>query len=289
MPEIYLNGQFVAPEQAMVPVTDRGLLFGDSVCEVIPVFAGAPFRAGEHLARLQRSLAGIRLASPLSDSEWQVIFDRLCADLGDGAHALYLQITRGSPPQRAHRIPAHSEPTVIVFTTPIGEALRESVRKGIRVNTLPDTRWHYCELKTTNLLPNVLAQSQAIEQGADDAILIRDGEAREGTSSNLFVVMNGLLITPPDCPGLLPGITRDLVLELAEAADIPFARAVVSEQDLIEADEIWLTSSTREIAPVTLLNGKTVGSGEPGPIWQRMDSLYQAEKQRHILQVQETP
>lgn len=152
--------------------------------------------------------------------------------------------------------------------------------QGISVITLDDIRWHKCNIKATTLLANVLGRAQAAEEGADEAILIRDGAAMEGTASNLFIVSNGLLITPPDSNELLPGVTRDLVLELAQEAGIPFAQASIAATDLETADEIWLTSSTREVGAVTRLNGRKVGSGQPGPLWHQMHRLYQDCKAR---------
>jgi len=277
---VYLNGEFVERERACVPVTDRGLLFGDSVYEVIPAFAGVPFRATQHLARLQRSLDAIRLDNPHTQAEWLALLARLCGERPGEDQSLYLQVTRGSYPKRAHKIPEQVTPTVIAFSSPMGERDPDIATHGIKVVTLPDIRWHHCDLKTTNLLPNVLAQAEAADRGAVDAILVRDGQAMEGTASNLFIVLEGLLITPPDSDQLLPGITRDLVLELAQEADIPFAQASINEQDLQQASEIWLTSSTREIAPVVQLDGEPVGDGRPGAHWQYMDQLYQAAKQR---------
>jgi len=284
MSKVYLNGQYVPREQACVPVTDRGLLFADSVYEVIPAFGGVPLRAEQHLARLQRSLEAIRLANPLSTEQWLAVLGRLCEESPGQDLSIYLQVTRGAYDKRAHRIPEQVTPNVIAFASPIGERDPRIASEGIKAITLPDIRWLHCDLKTTNLLPNVLAQAQAAEQGADDAILVRDGQAIEGTASNLFIVLEGLLITPPDSDQLLPGITRDLVLELAQDAKVPYAQAAISEDDLKQASEIWLTSSTREIAPVVQLNGEPVGDGRPGAHWQYMDQLYQAAKQRIRLQ-----
>jgi len=284
MNQVFLNGEFVAGDRACVPVMDRGLLFGDSVYEVIPAFAGVPFRAEQHLARLQRSLEAIRMQNPYSNQQWQDILAQLCVGCPGEDHSIYLQVTRGSYTKRAHKIPSQVTPTVIAFATPIAERDPSIALDGIKAVTLPDIRWQHCDLKTTNLLPNVLAQAEAADQGAVDAILVRDGQALEGTASNLFVVLEGLLITPPDSDQLLPGVTRDLVLELAQDAKVPYAQAAISEDDLKQATEIWLTSSTREIAPVVELNGKPVGDGKPGAHWHYMDQLYQAAKQRIRLQ-----
>ncbi len=280
MERVFLNGRFVPREMACVPVTDRGLLFGDSVYEVIPAYGGVPFRLAQHLDRLGRSLAAIRLENPLSRAEWESMIGELCGDCGDLDRSIYIQVTRGAYPTRSHRIPAEVTPTVIAFSSAIPERDPRIARQGIRAITLPDIRWHRCDIKATTLLANMLAQAEAVEKGADDAIFIRDHLATEGTASNLFIAHEGQLATPPNSDQLLPGVTRDLVLELARDAGVPCREAAITEQDLHRAEEIWLTSSTRELAPVVRLNDEIVGDGSPGPLWQRMDQLFQAAKHR---------
>ncbi len=276
----YLNGEYLPRGQARLPVTDRGLLFGDSVYEVVPAYGGRPFRVEHHLRRLDRSLKAIRMDNPLSHEEWRRIFGRLTEQLPGQDQSIYLQVTRGSSPVRNHVIPATIEPTALAFIAPIPPRDDALAQRGIRAITLEDIRWHRCDIKATTLLANVMARAQATDEGADEAILIRDGAAMEGTASNLFVVSNGLLMTPPDSDELLPGITRDLVLELAQEAGIPYAQAAIAATDLENAEEIWLTSSTREVSAVVELNGRPVGNGKPGELWYRMDSLYQACKER---------
>ncbi len=280
MDRVYLDGRFVPADQACVPVTDRGLLFGDSVYEVIPAYGGRPFRLEQHLARLRRSLAAIRMSDPLDDARWRAIVEELCADADGEDRSVYLQITRGDQPTRAHRIPERVTPRVIAFAAPIATRDPRIAEQGIAAITRPDIRWARCDIKATTLLANVLAQAEALEKGAEDAIFLRDGQATEGTASNLFIVLDGLLITPPNGTCLLPGITRDLVLELARDAGIAHTEAAIAEADLRRAEEIWLTSSTREIAPVVRLDGEPVGEGRPGPHWRRMDALFQAAKER---------
>lgn len=277
---VYLNGRFVPREEACLPIMDRGLLFADSVYEVIPAFAGIPFRAEQHLDRLQRSLDAIGLKNPLSRDRWREALTRLCEGCTDQDHSIYIQVTRGAYATRAHRLPPEDRPNVIAFTTPLGTRDPRIAREGITAITLPDLRWHRCDIKSTNLLANVMAQAEAARNGVDDAIFVRDGFAREGTASNLFLVLEGLLLTPPNSDEILPGITRDLVIELAVDAGIPHAEASIDEAELRQASEVWLTSSTREIAPVVELNGNPVGEGIPGPHWHRMDQLYQAAKER---------
>jgi D-alanine transaminase len=276
----YVNGRYLPQDQASLPIMDRGLLFGDSVYEVIPAYGGLPFRVEHHLRRLDRSLRAIRIANPLPDEAWRAVFERLAAQLPGQDQSIYLQVTRGDHPVRNHVIPDAIEPNVIAFTAPLAARDPARVRQGIRVITLDDIRWHRCDIKATTLLANVLARARATDEGMDEAILVRDGQAMEGTASNLFMVSNGLLITPPDSDELLPGITRDLVLELARDDGIPYAQASIGLADLEQADEIWLTSSTREVSPVVMLNGRQVGDGRPGPAWERIDALYQACKAR---------
>jgi len=277
---VYLNGRFIPQDQACVPITDRGLQFGDSVYEVVPAYGGAPFRLEQHLARLDRSLAAIHMQNPLSHDEWAGILHELTAQLPGQDQQVYIQITRGAPPVRDHAIPAGLKPTVLASTRQLPARDPAVAQQGISAITLDDIRWRRCDIKATALLANVLAHHQAREQGVDEAILVRDGLALEGTASNLFMVSHGLLITPPTGDCILPGITRDLVLELAAEEGIPYAEAAINADDLEQAEEIWLTSSTREIRAVTQLNGKPVGNGQPGPLWRRMDLLLDAYKAR---------
>jgi len=278
--QVYLNGEFLPGAQACVPVMDRGLLFGDSVYEVIPCYAGRPFRLEQHLERLDHSLAAIRLPNPLSREAWRRLLERLAAQLPGQDQQLYLQVTRGAYPTRDHRLPEHPRPTVLAMTSPLNPHRADYGERGISAITVPDIRWQRCDIKATSLLGNVLMRQQAVDAGADEAILIRDGEALEGTATSLFLVRDGGLVTPPKGPHLLPGVTRDLVLELAQAHGIPWAEAAIPVAQLGSADEIWLTSSTREVAPVTRLDGRPVGDGRPGPLWRRMHALFRACRQQ---------
>jgi len=277
---IYLNGGFLPQEQAHVSVMDRGFLFGDGVYEVIPAYAGLPFRLKEHLQRLNASLEAIRMSPPLSDEQWRAVFGQLLAQRGNADQQIYLQVTRGAYGKRLHAIPEEVTPTVMAFTTDLAVRDPELVKQGMSVITLDDIRWERCNIKAITLLANILSQQQARDEGAQEAILVRDGLANEGTASNLFIVKEGLIITPPKSQHLLPGITRDLVLELAREAGLPYAEASVSVAELENAEEIWITSSTKEVMPVTRLNGRPVDNGHPGPMWEKMDALYGACKAR---------
>jgi D-alanine transaminase len=275
MKELYLNGTFVAPEQAMISVMDRGFLFGDGVYEVIPAYAGRLLRELEHLQRLEKSLRGIGLEPPLSAADWSRIFQRLLSPTPAADQAIYLQVTRGVAPSRDHRFPATPVPTVMAMAKPMSQRDPAIAERGVEAVTRDDIRWLRCDIKATALLAAVLLRQSAEQAGAEEAILIRDGVALEGSTSNLFIVRQGRLITPPKGPLLLAGITRDLVLELAGIARIPSEERDIAVDELRTAEEVWISSSTREVMPVTRLDGVLVGSGRPGPLWQVIDNCYQ--------------
>ncbi|MFQ5486814.1 MAG: D-amino acid aminotransferase [Gammaproteobacteria bacterium] len=277
MSTVYLNGAFMPLEEAAISPLDRGFLFADGVYEVIPVYNGHLFRLEEHLQRLDLSLAGIRLESPHDHQGWRLILEGLVKRNPAPDQSLYLQITRGVA-HRDHGFPKDTRPTVFAMSSPLAPLAAEIRERGVAAITLEDIRWRYCHLKTIALLPNILLRQEALDQDAVEAILIRDGEVTEGAASNLFIVRAGRIITPPKGPRLLPGITRDLIVELGRTHDLEVVEAPVTPGELAQADEIWLTSSTREILPVTRLDGRAVGTGQPGPCWQRMIALYQAYK-----------
>ena len=270
-----LNGTFLPLEDACVPVMDRGFLFGDGVYEVIPVYGGKLFRLAHHLQRLGNSLDAVRIGNPLSDTEWETMLQELVSRNEGTDQAIYLQVTRGVAAKRDHAFPADTRPTLFAMSTSMAAAVDIDSITGVTAITLPDIRWKHCNIKAITLLPNVMLRQQAVDAGAAEAILIKDGYAIEGAASNIFIVKDGLLITPPNGPALLPGITRDLILELAAAHTIPFHEADITETDLFNADEIWLSSSTREISPVTRLNDTVISAGKPGLLWKRMITLYQ--------------
>lgn len=281
-PIVYLNGKFLPLEQAFVPVLDRGFIFGDGVYEVIPAYGGRLFRLAEHLARLDHSLSGIRLANPFSHEQWDTMLGELIRQntVRDNADQyVYLQITRGVA-KRDHAFPKDTAPTVFATSNPLLPIPETFATQGITAITLEDIRWKYCHIKAIALLPNILLRQEAIDRGATEAILIREGAVTEGAASNLFIIKNNTVITPPKGQLLLPGITRDLILELAQANGITSREAAISEGELRAADEIWLTSSTKEIMPVTTLDDASVGSGKPGPVWVRMTALFQDYKHK---------
>ncbi len=285
---VYLNGLYAPIENAKISVMDRGFLFGDGVYEVIPVFGGKLLRLDEHLARLHNSLNRISLLNPHNDNEWQQIFLNLLEKNAGDDRAVYLQISRGAYEKRDLSIRAdsalHTPPTVFAMVLQVTPPDIDVLSAGISVITVDDFRWNACDIKSTSLVAGVMLREQASEAGVDDAILIKNGLVTEGTASNVFLVKDGVLVTPPTGRNLLPGITRDLVIELAiELAKndtIKFEEREIKENELSIADEIWMTSSTREIAPVIRLNDHMVGKGVAGEHWKQMIDLYQDCKQK---------
>ncbi len=275
---VYLNGEYLPAGEAKVSVLDRGFLFGDGIYEVIPVYGGRLFRLEAHLLRMDQSLSGIRLANPLTHRGWEAILTELVARNGGGDMALYLQVTRGVSP-REHAFPPDAIPTVFVMTQPLNPQADATLQAGVKAITVEDIRWKHCHIKAITLLPNVLLQQQAAESGAAEAILVRNGEITEGTASNVFIVTRGHVVTPPRGRLLLPGITRDLVVELCTEAGIPCSESKVALSALRRADEVWLTSSNKEVVPVTHVDGLPVGSGRPGPVWEQVFGLYRAYKE----------
>ncbi len=276
---VYLNGEFLPQDQAHISVLDRGFLFADGVYEVIPAYGRRAFRMPHHLKRLHNSLTSVRIPAPLNDNQWQQVVNQLIEANDGDEQSIYLQVTRG-PARRDHAFPSEIHPTVFAMSSPIKPVTESTLENGIAAITVDDIRWHRCDIKSIALLPNVLAKQSALDADADDAILIRNGIATEGAAANLFAVFDKKVITPPNSPELLPGVTRDLVLELLEAGKLDHAQEDIPESRLIQADEIWLTSSTREIVAVTQLNGQPVGNGQPGPCWRDMLDRYQAYKQQ---------
>jgi D-alanine transaminase len=275
---VYLNGEYLPLDKACVPVLDRGFIFGDGVYEVIPVYAGKAFRLQHHLQRLKNSMQAVRITNPHTDEEWSAIINEVVTRNNNDDQSIYLQITRGVA-HRDHRFPGDATPTVFVMSNLFDPVPKQQLENGVNAITLDDIRWQYCSIKSIALLPNILLRQQAVEQGAAEAILLRNGEVTEGAASNVFIVKDGIIITPPKTDCLLPGITRDLVVEQAHEHGLTVNEANIKQTELETADEIWLTSSTKEILPVTKLNGQPVGTGKPGTIWQQMYAHYQAYKQ----------
>lgn len=280
---VFLNGEFMPIEQAKVPVLDRGFIFGDGVYELIPVYSGHAFRLQEHLQRLQHSLDGIRIANPYPLAQWEKRVLELIARNEPQDQSVYLHVTRGPAP-RDHAFPKHATPTVFMMSNPLLTPPREQVEQGIALVSAVDNRWDRCDIKAIALLANVLLRQQAIDAGAIEAVLFRDGILTEGAASNIFAVENGVILAPPKDHHMLPGITYDLVLELAAANGIPVETGKFPEARIRAADELWMTSSTREVLAVIRLDGQPIGSGQPGPLFHRMYALYQDYKNRVMRQ-----
>ncbi len=280
---VYLNGEFMPLENARVPVLDRGFIFGDGVYEVIPVYSRRPFRLPEHLQRLQNSLDSIRLANPLTDAEWTGLTQEIVARNQGEDQSVYLQVTRGVA-KRDHAFPKNIKPTVFMMSSPLSVPSRDQIENGVATISAADFRWHRCDVKSVALLGNCLLRQMAHEAGCIETVLFRDGHLTEASASNVFTVKDGVLLAPPKSHLMLPGITYDVVLELAAASGMPHQVRAISEQEVRAADEIWVTSSTKEVLAVTVLDGKPVGSGKPGPVFRKMHSLYQEFKRKVMRQ-----
>jgi D-alanine transaminase len=276
---VYLDGRFMPLADARVSVLDRGFVFGDGVYELVPVYSRKPFRLEEHLRRLQHSLDGIRLANPHGVAVWRELIEQLVAQQDFDDQSVYLQITRGVAP-RDHAFPPGVAPTVFMFAQPLVSATAEQKAAGVCAITAPDIRWGRCDIKAISLLANVLARQQAVEAGCAETVMLRDGFLSEGAASNIFSVKNGVLLAPPPSRLILTGVTYDVVLELAAAHGIPAELRAISEAELRDADELWMTSSTKEIMPIVSLDGAPVGDGKQGPMARQMDALYQQFKQQ---------
>ncbi|MGZ8176202.1 MULTISPECIES: D-amino acid aminotransferase [Methylobacter] len=272
---VYLNGQYLPLADAKVSVMDRGFLFGDGIYEVIPSYSGSLFHFQEHMERLENSLSSIRLANPHDRAQWLEILTPLLDTSLD--QYIYLQITRGIDSKRDHTFPENVTPTVFAMSSNIVPLA--NLDSGVKAISVDDSRWELCNVKATTLLANILLRQQAVEKGCAEAILVKDGYVTEGAASNIFAVIDGILITPPQGAEILPGITRDVILEIARKNNIPYSEDIISLDALKTASEIWLTSSTREIVPVVQLDNETIANGKPGPIWRIMNQLFQAYKQ----------
>lgn len=274
---VYLNGKFMPIEEAYVPVLDRGFIFGDGVYEVIPVYSQRPFRLDEHLQRLQYSLDKVRITNPHGPAQWkQLITDMVQRNSGDD-QSVYLQVTRGVA-KRDHAFPKGVSPTVFLMSNPLVTPAPALIESGVACVSAQDYRWLNCDVKSVSLLGNCLLRQLSADVGAAETILFRDGHLTEASASNVFIVRDGVLLTPPKDNLVLPGITYDVVLEIARAREFQLEVRAVSEDEVRSADEIWVTSSTKEVLAVSSLDGKPVGDGHPGPLFRRMHALYQQFK-----------
>ena len=278
MNQVYLNGIFTSLAEARLPVMDRGFLFGDGVYEVIPVYSRRPFRLDEHLDRLERSLTAIRIANPHGRAQWRALIGQIVADQASADQSIYIQVTRGVAPVRNHAFPVGVEPTVFIM----GEALltpSAALRAGgVAAVSAADNRWHRCDIKAVSLLANCLLRQQAVDAGATETVMFRDGILTEGSASNIFVIKDGQLLAPQKNHLMLSGITYDVVMELAAAHGLPLEVRDITEAEVRAADELWLSSSTKEVLPIVSLDGHPVGNGQPGPRARDMMAWYQQFK-----------
>jgi D-alanine transaminase len=274
---VYLNGKFLALEDAKVSVLDRGFIYGDGVYELVPVYDRRPYRLRQHLARLQRSLDGIRLANPHTDGEWEAIITGLIGRMPFADQGVYFQVTRGVA-KRDHAFPVGVAPTVFMMSNPLMLPSKEQIERGVAVVTAPDERWLHCDLKTISLLGNVLARQGAVDAGATETVLFRNGYLTEASASNVLLVRNGIVVAPPKDNQILPGITYDVAFELAGEGGLPIEVRPVTRAEALAADEMWLSSSTKEVLAVTTLDGRPFGGGKPGPVFRKLYALFQASK-----------
>ena len=277
----YLNGQYLPLSEARISPLDRGFLFADGVYEVIPVYSRVPFRGEEHMIRFQKSFDGIGLANPHTPAEWNAIIGKVIAQADFDDQAVYLQVSRGADVKRDAAFPkADVKPTVFVFTAPMVKPSAAARENGVAVVSAPDIRWTRCNYKTVSLLPNAMTRQISAAAGATETVMFRDGFLTEGSASNIFVVKDGVILAVPQDNRILAGITYDVVSELAKKHGARFEVRMITESEVRSADELWVTSSTKEVLPITTLDGKPVGhgaaAGKPGPITRQMHAWYVA-------------
>lgn len=273
---VYLNGKFIPISEATVSVLDRGFLFGDGVYEVVPVYHGKPFRLDEHLARLQHSLQAILLPEKVANEQIKAAILELLQknNITVGDHSIYIQITRGAAAERDFHFSSSLEPTIFIAHKAVQSLSFTELQRGKNAITLEDIRWKYCHIKSISLLPSILLYQQVYAQNCYEGILLRDGYAIEGISSNIFIVKNNTIITPPLSAENLSGVTRDLILQIMQQNNIQYREQSITAEQLLQADEVWISSSTRGIMPITSLNAKVVNSGKAGPVWECVAKLY---------------
>ena len=284
-PLCFLNGDYLPLAEARVPVLDRGFIFGDGIYEVVPAYGRRLFRFDEHLARLNRSLAKVRIANPAGRDEWLERCRRLVAasaeTSGNDDQVVYIQITRGVAP-RDHVMPPGITPTVFMMCNPLKPATPEQRHAGVACTTARDFRWERGDIKSTSLLGNVLARQMSADHGAMETIMFRDGYLTEAAASNVWVVHEGALLGPPKSEHVLEGIRIELLRELCEECGIAYNLRPIPEADVRAADEVLLSSATKEVLAVTKIDGEAVGHGalrgKPGPVYGRLFEAYQQAK-----------
>jgi len=277
---VFLNGAFVRADEAKVSVLDRGFIFGDGVYEVVPVYSKVAFRLDEHLERLERSLAAVGIRNPYTREQWRGFIAGVVERQAFEDQAVYFQVTRGVAP-REHAFPkGEVAPTVFMMSTPLVNPPAEQVERGAQAVSARDNRWLRCDIKSISLIGNVLLRQLSADAGAAETILFRDGKLTEASASNVFIVKGGVIQAPPKSSLILPGITYDVVVELARAAGMPLELREVAETEVRAADEIWVSSSSKEVLAIVELDGRRVGDGKPGPAFRRMYRLYQDFKHK---------
>jgi D-alanine transaminase len=271
---VFLNGAFMPLAEAKVPVLDRGFIFGDGVYEVVPVYSKVPFRVEEHLNRLERSLGAVGIRNPYTREQWRGFVAGVIEHQPFEDQGVYFQVTRGVA-KRDHAFPKDAQPTVFMMSNPLVPPPRAQVERGASAITARDNRWLRCDIKSISLIGNVLLRQLSAEADAVETILFRDGKLTEASSSNVFIVKQGVIFSPPKNELILPGITYDVVVELARSHALPLEMRDVTESEVRGADEIWVTSSSKEVLAVVELDGQAVGEGRPGAVFRRMHQLYQ--------------
>jgi D-alanine transaminase len=275
-PIVYLNGVFGPLSEAKISVLDRGFIFGDGVYEVVPIYHGKPFRMTQHLARLERSLAKLHIQQPMTKVQWEGLVNDLVDKAPDDTCMVYIQISRGVA-KRDHGFPLPAvTPTVFAMVSPMSPPNAELREKGVRLVSLLDERWLHCDIKSVSLLGNVLAKQAAVDAEVDEVVQFRDGNLTEGATCNIWVVQDGKVIAPLKNNLVLEGIRYGLFEELCAEVGIPFELRVVSEAETRAADELLMSSATREVLPVVELDGKPVGAGKAGPVYQKLRAAYDA-------------
>ncbi len=278
LPLCYLNGEYLPLNEARISPLDRGFLYADAVYEVMPVYGGRPFRFAAHTERLARSLTAISMEDPHTREEWRAILGTLIERNGGGDCYVYWQVTRGAQLGRTHAPLPQIPRTVFAFCAPWPQPPADLFGKGISCVTATDTRWSRCDIKSTALLANVLLRQLSVDAAAAETIMLRDGELTEASASAVHVVLGGEVLMPPNSRRILPGTTRGAVEELAARAAISCRVQAISEAQLRAADEVWISAATREVQPVTALDGQPIGNGRPGPLWRRVYEEFQRYK-----------
>ena len=276
---VYLNGEYAPLTEARVPVMDRGFLFGDGIYEVVPVYGRKPFRLAEHLQRLDRSLAQVRIANPHDSKTWSELIAPVIAAAEWDDQSVLIQVTRGVSPVRNHAFPQPTPtPTVFILSEPLNPPDAALKSRGVEAVSAADNRWLRCDIKTISLLANCLLRQKAVDAGCAETVMFRDGILTEGAAANIFAVKNGVLLAPQKNHLMLTGITYDVVLEIAGHHGLPVDVRDITDAEVRAADELWLSSSTKEVLPIVRLDGQPIGNGQPGPIFRQMDGWYQQFK-----------